>query len=260
MNKKNFEVEIEGKKVAFSVLRPNHRVSQQAQLVYNREFRNATQSGLMVRQAIERVLREQNLWDDEKEAKFKQINRDLWANEKKLAQGGIPLSVARDIAIQMREQRNELRQMTAERNELDEHTAEAYAERARFNYLMATLVVYSDTGKPYFRDVDDYLSRENDPVIFPASQQLGNLLYGLEDDYLQKLPENRFLIKYGFCRASDLRLIRKDGRPIDDKGRLIDDKGRLVNEAGQLIDIDGNLLTEEGEFKVEFTEFVDDLN
>jgi len=260
-NKKTFEVELDGKKVEIAVLRPNHKVMQQASLVYNREFRKAVEAGLLVRQKIEQVLREQNLWDDTKQKKYEELLKSLLNGEKKLAAGGIKLSEGRAIAIQMRKDRLELRLLTAERNELDQHTAEAQAEQARFNYLVAACTVYGDTGKPYFKDADDYLSREGDPVVLPAAQNMGKLIYGLEDDYEHKLPENKFLLKYGFCREKDLHLVRKsDGRLIDMEGRLVDEKGRLVNEEGQLIDTEGNLLTENGEYKVEFTEFIDDVS
>jgi hypothetical protein len=259
VNKKVFQVELDGKPVEFAVQRPNHKVSQQATLVYNRAMREAIEAKLMLRAKIDQVMREQNLWDDTKQAKFDELVKELLGGEKKLAGGNIKLSQARDIAIQMRRARAELNLLRAERDELDRHTAESQAEQARFNYLVATCTVYGESGTSYYKDADDYLSRTDDPVALPAAQNLGRLIYGLDDDFAKKLPENKFLVKYGFVNDK-LHLVRKkDGRLIDGDGRLVDDKGRLVDEQGQLVDRDGNLLTEDGEYKVEFVEFIDDV-
>lgn len=263
VNKRTFEVEVDGKKTEFAVLRPNHRAVQQAELVYKRAFREAVQppdgqKGAIVRQAVEAVMRDQNLWDDAKQSRYEELVKNILAGEKKLVSGGIKLSEARSIAIQMRRDRNELRQLSADRNELDAMTAEAQAENARFNYYVASCTVYGDTGKSYFKDVEDYLSRENDPVVLPAAQAMGKLIYGLEDDYEKKLAENKFLLKYKLV-DEDLRLVDKDGKWVDSRGRRVDEKGRLINDDGELIDADGNLLTEDGEYKVEFKEFEDDV-
>lgn len=262
-NKKTFEVEIDGKKVEISVLRPNHKVTQSATLVYNRAFREAVetkdgQQGVLVRSKIESIMRDQNLWDDAKQNRYEEILKELLAGERRLTEGGFKQSEAKAIAINMRRWRNELRNLFARRNELDAFSAESLAEQARFNFMVANLVYLTD-GKLYFKDVDDYLSRdEKDPVVLPAAQALGEMLYGLDEDFASKLPENKFLVKYGHVNK-DLHLIRKkDGHLINADGKLVDDKGRLVNEQNELVDADGNLLTESGEYKVDFKEFIDD--
>lgn len=258
--KKTFEVAVDGKKVEIAVLKANHKAVQTGALVYNKAFRTAVEAGSLVRAKVEQVMRDQNLWDNTKQSRYEELVKNLLSTEKKLATGGIKLSEARSAAVEMRRNRAELRYLTSERNELDATTAESHAEQARFNHLVAFSTVYSDTGKPYFKDVEDYLSRENDPVVLPAAQNMGKLLYGLEDDYEQKLPENAFLKRYGFCDEK-LHLIRKsDGKRIDADNRLVDEKGRLVNETGELIDRDGCLLTEDGDYKVAFTEFDDDVS
>ena len=264
INKRKFEVEIDGKKVEFAVVRPSHRVNQEGTKVYNRSFREAVdpsdgKPGALLRQKIEQVLRDQNLWDDKKQEEYERLVKTILAGEKKLAEGGIKMSEAKAIALEMRQARLEMRWLSTDRNRLDAMSAESQAEQARFNYYIAACTVYGDTGKPYFKDVDDYLSRTDDPVALPAAENMGKLLYNLEDDYEQKLPENKFLLKYKLADEK-LRLIDSEGKFVDEKGRRVDEKGRLINEAGELVDAHGNLLTEEGEYKVEFKEFDDDLS
>lgn len=262
-NKRVFEVEVDGKKVEFAVVRPNNKVMAQGTLVYNRAFREAVQpadgkKGAIVRQGLDALLREQNLWDDAKQARYEELVKTLLDGEKKLAQGGIKLSEAKAVALAMRRARLEVRWLLQARNEYDEVTAEAQAEQARFNYFVAACTVYGESGERYFKDAEDYLSRENDPVVLPAATNMGKLLYNLDDEHQYKLPENKFLTKYKLV-DDKLRLVDKDGKLVDELGRPVDDQGRLINSKGELIDADGNLLTEDGEYKVEFKEFEDDV-
>ncbi len=256
-NKKVFKVEIDGVETAFAAMRPNNRVVQQGQIAYSKAFREAIEGGAIVRARLNNVMRDQNLWDDKKQAEYDLVSQALLNCEKRLQRGGLKLNEARDIAIQMRRGRYDLRNLMTERNELDSKSAETLAENARFNFLVSECTVYGESGKKYFASFDDFLGREDDPVMGPATTALGQLLYGLDDDFEAKLPENKFLKAYKFCNAK-LALINKDGQTVDVDGRLVDESGRLVNEQGGLIDGEGNPLTEEGDYAFETLPFLDD--
>jgi hypothetical protein len=262
-NKKKFTVEVDGAPVALAVVSPTPRDQLAATNVYNRAFREAVTpsdggAGALVRAKLESVLRAQNLWDDAKQTRYEELRRTILSGERRLEEGGIKLSAARVVALDMGRARLELRRLTVDRNRLDEVTAEAQAEQARFNFYVAACTVYDPSGKKYYKDTDDFLTREGDVVAAAAPAQLAKLLYGLEDDYEQKLPENKFLLKYKFVDEK-LRLIDKQGKFVDEEGRPVDEFGRLVNGAGELVDAEGNLLTEDGDYKVEFKGFEDDV-
>lgn len=254
MNKKVFEVD--GKK--YVALRPTHKHLQKAQQVYNRAFREAVESGAIVRARVESVMREQKLWDDEKRGRFDQLVKQLLEAEMALAKGGIKKSEAKKMAVQMRIDRAELRSLSMDRNRLDQFTCESQAEQARFNYLVSTCTVYGEgdqEGKPVFSGVEEYLEKD-DEMSNEAAATFAKLYYNYDDEHEAKLPENKFLVKYGFCNDK-LHLVDDRGRPVNTDGKLVDDKGRFVNEEGQLVDNEGNLLTDDGEYKVEFQEFLD---
>jgi hypothetical protein len=117
--------------------------------------------------------------------------------------------------------------------------------------------VYSETGKTYFSNYEDYLNRDDDPATGQAAGSLAMLLYNLDPDYEKKLPENQFLAKYNFV-DEELHLVDKTGRRVDSEGRLVNKDGRYISEAGELIDIHGNRVNEEGDYVVEFSPFLDD--
>ncbi len=263
VNKKIFKVTVDGKEVEVAVLRPDRKAQDAAQLAYNRAFRLAVKpedgkAGAIVRGALEGVLREQGIWDDARQKELEKLNKALLDGEKKLARGGIRLSAARDVAIQMRRDRWALRRLLAKRNELDAMTAEAQAENARFNALVASCTREGGSGKPWWKNEDAYLSaNDDDDVARQAAGFLANMVYDVEDDFESKLPENSWL------RAQKLvdkegHLVDRKGRLIDAEGRLVDKEGRLVSEKGELIDTEGNLLAEDGSYKVETLPFLDD--
>ena len=122
---------------------------------------------------------------------------------------------------------------------------------------MSACLVYTDSKETYFKGYQDYLKRSSEPISVLAAQHLASMIYGLDSDYEEKLPENKFLTKYKFI-DNNLRLINKEGHLIDENGKLIDESGRYVNEKGEFVDKNGNLVTEKGDYVLEFQPFLDD--
>lgn len=258
-NKKTFKVELEVNGVKseqeFAVKRPDQKLQQQAQAVYNRAFRQAVKpsdgsSGAIVRAALDGVLRDQKLWDDAKTAEVDRVVKALREGEFALTKGGMKLSEGRDKAIQMRRDRRTYQDLLSDKNALDVNTAEAQAENAKFNYLVAYSTLDAKTGVRYFKDEEDYNSRSNDPVANAAANALAELIYELDPQFFLKFPEEKWLRAYGFTNEKG-ELVNKSGHLVDVKGRLIDEDGYLLNEAGVRVDEEGHPLGEKGEILVE---------
>ena len=239
---------------------PDAKINKQAQLAYNRAFRDALQSGAILRQKLDDVLRDQEIWDDKKEARYNEILRTLNDNEKNLKQGGIKLSEAKELAEEMAVVRAEFRSLIAERTAMDGNTAEGQADNARFNYLVYACTV-NTKNETVFKNVEDYEDNAIEPFALEAAKQLAEKLYGLDSNYETTLPENKFLKNYGFV-DDELRRIDSDGKLINANGDYVDETGRLIEwqEDGEFIyvDGDGTKLTEDGEYDVEFSPFLDD--
>lgn len=257
VNKKIIEVEIDGKKVDLAVIRPNQKQRQEAQKVYNKAFREALDSGAILRAKIESVMREQKLWDDNKERQLKVLQNKVADGEKRIKSGGIKLSDARELALSLKKVRTEIRGLNSERINLDNNSAEAQADNAQFNFYVSSCTVSSENGKPHFKSYEDYINREDDPIIGKAAGAMASIIYNLEDDYEKKLPENQFLIKYKFANDK-LEFIDKKGRKIDSEGRLLDKESRYIDEEGNYIDIDGNPIDKEGNYVVDEKPFLDE--
>ena len=263
MSKDNdtFELEIEEKgktvKRAFKISEATLQQQNEATKVYNRAFRDALESGALLRNKLEDYMRSQGMWNDEKQADLEILQKEILDKEKQLAKGGIRLSVAKDAALEMSDKRAEIRAMLMERNSLDGSTAEGQADNARFDYLVSATLVYNDSNKPYFKDLADYRNKNTEAVSLEAARRLAQKLYGLDSNHEQNLAENKFLQEFKFV-DKDLRLINKDGKLVDREGNLINEDGRYIDEEGNLIDLDGNPVNEEGDYEFKRQPFLDD--
>jgi hypothetical protein len=257
MKTRTFKTMVDNKETEFLIRSPSLQDQREATKVYNQSFSEALKAKAVVRAKLDDLLVEQGLWDNEKQAKFTELQNQILEGERRLAKGGIPLKEAKDLALTMRKTREDIRELISVKTNLDTHTAEGQADNARFNYLVSACTVYNNNKEPYFKSYEDYNNRSADPVALIAAQNLAGMLYGLENDYEEKLPENKFLKQYKFV-DSKLRLVDKDGKLVDERGRLIDENGRFINEKGQFVDKNGNLVDDKGDYLVEFTPFLDD--
>ena len=260
-NNETFELEIEEKgktvKRAFKISEATLQQQNEATKVYNRAFRDALESGALLRNKLEDYMRNQGMWNDEKQADLALMQREILDKEKQLAKGGIRLSVAKDAALEMADKRAEIRAMLMERNSLDSSTAEGQADNARFDYLVSATLVYNDSNKPYFKDLADYRNKNTEAVSLEAARRLAQKLYGLDSNHEQNLAENKFLREFDFV-DEDLRLLNKDGKLVDREGNLVNEDGRYIDEEGNLIDVDGNRVNEEGDYEFKRQPFLDD--
>lgn len=256
-NKEVFTIKKDDKDIALAVKKPTPAEGRKAQQYYNQTFALALTSKGLLRACVESHMREQGLWDDKKEAQQRDFMQKLADMEIKLAGGGIKLTEARKIALQMRETRGKFRELLIDRNQLDVNTVEGQAENARFNALVSLCLVYNDSGEPYYKSVDDYLERSGEPEAFQAASILGQMLYKLDKNYDNTLPENQFLKKYKFVNE-ELRLVNKDGKLVDEDGRLIDENGRYITSDGKFVDRQGRPVDEDGNYVVVSEPFLDD--
>ena len=265
----SFELEVKenGKEVkrAFKITEATLQQQNEATKVYNRAFRDALESGALLRNKLEDYMRSQGMWDDEKQATLEGLQKEILDGEKKLAKGGIRLSAAKEAALEMSQKRAEIRMMLMEKNSLDASTAEGQADNARFTSLLAQCILKEDGRNRVFADIDSYEESASQPWAVQAASELANMLYDLDHDYDKNLKENQFLVNYGFANE-DLQLTNSDGHliDIDEDGveRLIDKEGRFIkyDDDGNAIYINrkGEEVDEDGKPKVAFQPFLDD--
>ena len=98
-------VDNDGKKKEVAVIRPTPESAREAQKVYNRFFRDALESGALLRQKLDGYMTEQGLWNDDKQKEYDKITHEIIADEKKIKAGGIKLSEAKVLALELADKR-----------------------------------------------------------------------------------------------------------------------------------------------------------
>lgn len=264
LKEKDVSVEKEdGTKVDIVVKRPTAKDLSTAQKLGSKVWTDSVRDGLFTKEGLEKFMTERGIWDKSKQSQQEEIVSQIDRLEKDIALGRstsgkkMRVSEGKEKALQVRRLRMRLRELVSERIALEGNTAESIADNARFNFLVASCVFYKD-GKKVYNSLDEYNSQAEDEVAFAAAAALGELMYSLDQNYEENLPENRFLKKFNLV-DDDLSLINTDGKKVDIDGTLVNDDGWLVNKDGHRIDREGNLLTEDGQLELQ-GDYDDDVN
>lgn len=252
----------ETKEIEIYVQRPNNDVIKLAERYKSKVWNQCIQDDILTKKELAVLMRKRGIWDEAKDKEEEEITQEIIRLEKELYQGKDgkskpKLSEGRDIAIQIRRKRIELRELITEKITLEENTADNLAENARFDFLVAHCTFYKD-GTRVYKDFDEYNKKSADEVAFAAANLLGKMLYNLDNNFEKNLPENKFLTKFGLVNE-DLSLVdpKDPNQLIDTRGKRIDENGYYIDEDGNRIDRDGNKLTSEGNY--ELVDYENDL-
>lgn len=253
---RKFEVkskDLSGNEVVVYVVKPDNKALSEAKKEANKAFNEALKTGALLRAKIESYMVSQGLWDEEKTKKVISMNSEINNKVRQIKKGGIELEEARKIAISIQDLRAQLNSLLSKQRELDNYSAEAQADNANFKSLTISCL-FDEEGRRLLKDMDEYEQKKEEPYIFEAASKLAEIAFDLDSGWEKELPENKFLIEYGFC-DENLKLIDEKGRPVSREGKLIDENGRYINEEGHLVDYNGNLVDENGDPIEEFKPF-----
>jgi len=227
-DKEIFEGEdLDGNIVKFTIKTPGAEEIKKSQVVYNKAFKDALDDGALLRQKLNSYMRDQNLWDDDKQKQYDDLVEKISELEELLQAGGIRLTSAKEVALDLRKNREKFRSLIAERNSLDAASAEGQADNARFEELVRLCTINPETKNLWFSSKADYNASSGQPWVVVAAEKLGNAMYGLDPNYEKNLEENKFLKEFNFV-DEELRLINDEGHLTDADGRLINEEGRFI--------------------------------
>ena len=252
----------EAQEKEFAVVRPSLQLLNEANKLRSKLFTQLFESGTMLRQQVDTHLKDRNIWNEKLQAEYDAVQSEVIEKTQRLERGGIKLSEARDLAIEISEQRQQLVSMLVDRSDIDNLTCEGQADNERFNFLFANCLVYNDTEEKVYPDgLEGYMKNTSTDVATKGATEFYYLMSNSEslDD---QLPENRFLKKFNFVdddmrfleRGTD-RLITKEGKYIDENGFYIayNDDGTTYH-----VDTDGNQVEDRVSSEDEPLPFLDD--
>ena len=243
----------DGQKTQVIVKKPSNRITTEAQRRGALTWNKCVQEGIMTKKELEKFMKERGIWDDAKEAEQKSLVNDINNLEKQiyLSKGRVKLGEAKNLAIEMRKKRIELRELLTEKITFETNTAESLSENTKFDYIVAHCTFNTD-GTNVYSGLEDYETRSDDPIAFHAASALAEMMFQMDKDFEASLPENKFLKKFKLVNE-DLSLVNKEGHTVDIEGRLINEDGHWLDEDGNRIDKDGNALYEDGTYVIQGT-------
>lgn len=251
---KRLEFEVEDN--TYYVTKPTPKQLTLAKGRENRTFAEAVENKAFLRVQIKDILKDRGIWTEEKETKLSNLDKDIEDGVRKLKRGGMKKSDAKQLAFDIRDWRFARLNLMSDIHEYNNYCAESQADNANFDFLVSACTVTED-GSPVFESYDDYKERSTEPVAFVAAEKLAELMFGYDKNADKKLPENQFLIKYGFVNE-ELRFIDKDGNLTDRGGRKVNDLGYYFRDDGNFEDASGNVYDKEGKPVEEFVEFTEE--
>lgn len=210
----------------YYVTKPSARQEKDGMIVFAKTLTKALKEGIMSHDKLDKVIRDEGVWDDDKQKKVLEIAEFLTVGIHKLSAGGIKLSDARTLAIQMRTKRFEYIQLVLEKTRLEGCTAEAIADRERTDFFVSVCVKNSD-GSKVFSSLEDYQEKQDSELGNVVSSKFAKLYNGYEEDLgFSKYPENEFLLKYKFTNEK-LELVDKDGKFVDVEGNTMEEPQKV---------------------------------
>ena len=230
------------------VEKPNNDVIKRGDRCRAKAWNECIMDGIVTKKELSTLMKKRGIWsatkEDEQDVITEEINRleqklylECGKKESKKEEG-------KNLAIDIRKQRNALRELIGERMSLEENTAEALADNARFDFLVANCT-FHENGQRVYKDMEDYDSQSSDEIAFTAASELATMLYSLDSDFEKNLPENKWL-KNKELVNEDLALVNKDGKRVDVEGRVIDDNGYYLDDKGERVDKSGHRLSKDG--------------
>ncbi len=243
-----------GSDIELGIIKLNPRIRLEADKIYSTSFTEAIEAGVMLRCQVNNLLEERGVTDSkaikQKTHKLRSELRSLEVQLKSARKEGRKMTKieGREIALKMRDLRNELNNVGGDLARYYNSTAESVADNERLNYYVYALTVYAETGKNYWSSYESF-KEDYSEVKNLAVDAFLKSFYNIDSNADKSLYENSWLIRHGFMNES-LQLINEQGRLIDSQNRLINEDGRLINENGVLIDEFGNEIDENGELKV----------
>lgn len=237
-------------KVKIVVKRPNNAMLSEAQRVGAKVWTECVREGIMTKKELEKFMKEQGIWDESKDSEQKNKIKEISDLEKQLYIGGkngkLRASEGKEIAIQMRIKRNELRDLISEKLSLEQNTAESISDNSRFDFLVSSCTFY-ENGQKVYNNLDEYKMKADSEIGYSAATALASMLYAVDKDFEAKLPENKFLKMFNFV-DDNLTLVNDKGELVDADGKRIDKQGFFINENGNRVDKEGNELDEFGNY------------
>lgn len=226
MSRKEFVInEDSGKEVKLAIRKPQYEDFEEADRVYAgtvaRLVRGSVGKKLLLRQELDTFLREAKVWTQDDEKHVRTLQEEVDSLLKQVANGGRRVSEGRELCIKVMDKRKDIVRIMQKRQVFDDATIESNAENDKNDYIVYICTVYSDSGKNYWNSLEDMKNDKLSDAYRKASVAALEFIFNYNPEFEKRLPENRWLKKYGFIDDNLNYVDRKTGEKVDRFGKPV---------------------------------------
>lgn len=223
----------EGKDVVVKFVRPNQKVLSEADFFYRQQFSRAIRNGIMTNAEALQIMKTQGLWTDEQEKQSSDLRKQIREVEEKFSDPSLSNEDGLKLVEEIKKLREDLSDLNNRFSSITDNTAESMASEYRTQFYAANCVVYNNTGKKVFKDLEDFLTRVNEPIAIDAYREsmIANFEQALGisvgSDLTADLAENKWIAdrKIGAAKETEEVLetvaesVVEDEEPVKKRGR-----------------------------------------
>lgn len=237
--RKEFEIaNNEGKVVKLTTKALQYKDFEEADKVYALKVASLMRenSKFLLRQNLDQYLRDAGVWSEEDDNKLTELNKDVDRLLDQIRKGGQKLSEGRKLCIEVMDKRKEMIKVSEKRRAFENITVEFLAEQEKMDYIIYLATVYADSGKNYWESLDALKEDKRTHAYEQAYLSVLDKFFGVDGEFEKRLPENKWLKKYGFV-DEDLNYVdRKTGTKVDRDGNPIQSlQDQIIKETQNLI-------------------------
>jgi methionyl-tRNA synthetase len=183
------EIKVEDK--VYVVKKPGVKEINAAKKFSSVKFREYLQEGMMLRDELNDVLDKRAYWTEEKKNRLKEVTEKIESNVEELKKK-LSKEKKKELAIQTKYLRTIFNLLSSQQNEVYKHTVETRVDDDYFDYLLSECV-YTESGEKVYSSFEDYQERSTEELAVKAANKLAEIIYGLDPNWQEKLPENEIL-------------------------------------------------------------------
>jgi len=252
------EVEVEkGHKVKIFVRNPTRDQIAKADMLRAKRWNECImEGGILTKKELDVLLEKRGIWtkkekglQEDKVLEIGKLEKDLYLSEENRS-----IEAGKELAIQIRKKRLELRDLLATKVSMEANTAEALADNARFDHLVSQCLYDESNTKKIYSSLEEYNQKADDPLAAAGAAKLAESMYGLDREFEANLPENNWLRTFELV-DEDLNIVNKEGQMVDLGGRRINNLGQYVDDDGNPTDKEGNPIDEHGNYMLDKSKY-----
>lgn len=188
-----------GAELDFEFIVPTMAIEQESQMNYRIAYGKALSLGILPREKMREIMRENNIWDDSQDNELKEIIRSIAELEVKMQHAMVAGNdkECNNIAGQLAEKRNRMWSLYMVSQMPIINSCEGYAEVIKQESEMAACVRIKANGQRYWTDYKHYVLErdENTKSTVPqkAMEIQANIMEERRQDIVNAYPEAKWL-------------------------------------------------------------------